>query len=36
VALLPDYNLEDGFHPNAAGHRRMAENMWPYLEPLLR
>lgn len=36
VALLPDFNLEDGFHPNAAGHRRMAENMWPYLEPLLR
>ena len=36
VALLPDYNLEDGFHPNAAGHRRMAANIWPYLEPLLR
>jgi acyl-CoA thioesterase I len=36
VALLPDFNLEDGYHPNAAGHRRMAENMWPYLEPLLR
>ena len=36
VALIPDLNLEDGFHPNAAGHRRMAENMWPYLEPLLR
>jgi acyl-CoA thioesterase-1 len=36
VALNPDFNLEDGFHPNAAGHRRMAENMWPYLEPLLR
>lgn len=36
VALLAEFNLEDGFHPNAAGHRRIAENMWPYLEPLLR
>ena len=36
VALLAEYNLEDRFHPNAAGHRRIAENMWPYLEPLLR
>ena len=36
VALIPSLNLEDGFHPNAAGHRRIAENMWPYLEPLLR
>ena len=36
VALNPDYNLEDGFHPNATGHRVIAEAMWPYLEPLLR
>ena len=36
VVFDPDYNLGDGFHPNAAGHRRIAENMWPYLEPLLR
>ena len=31
-----ELNLEDGWHPNAAGHRAIAENMWPYLEPLLR
>ena len=32
----PALNLLDAFHPNAAGHRRIADNMWPYLEPLLR
>lgn len=32
----PDMNLADGWHPNAAGARRIAENMWPSLEPLLR
>lgn len=32
----PDMNHADGWHPNAAGARRIAENMWPYLEPLLR
>jgi acyl-CoA thioesterase-1 len=29
-------NLPDGFHPNAAGMRVIADAMWPYLEPLLR
>lgn len=29
------YNLADGIHPNAEGARRIAENMWPYLEPLV-
>lgn len=29
-------NLGDGLHPNLAGHRRLAENLAPYLEALLR
>ena len=32
----PDLNLPDGLHPNAAGMRVIATEMWPYLEPLLR
>lgn len=36
VAGRAELNLEDGWHPNAAGARVMADNMWPYLEPLLR
>jgi acyl-CoA thioesterase I len=36
VAANPGLNLPDGIHPNAAGHRVMAERIWPYLRPLLR
>jgi acyl-CoA thioesterase-1 len=36
VALNPDMNGPDGIHPNAAGARRIADTVWPYLEPLLR
>jgi acyl-CoA thioesterase-1 len=36
VAGIPKYNQDDGVHPNAAGARIIADNMWPYLEPLLR
>jgi len=36
VALVPEMSGPDGVHPNAAGARRIAENVWPYLEPLLR
>jgi acyl-CoA thioesterase-1 len=36
VAAVPGLNLADGIHPNAAGHRRALENLWPSLEPLLR
>jgi len=28
-------NLPDGIHPNAEGHRRIAERVWPHLQPLL-
>ena len=36
VALIPEMNMADGIHPNAAGARRIADNVWPYLEPLVR
>jgi len=35
VAGEPDLNLEDGIHPNKKGHKIVAENLWPYLKPLL-
>lgn len=35
VAAEPGLNLADGIHPNAAGHRRLAENVLPWLQPLL-
>lgn len=35
VALIPDMNGPDGVHPNTAGARRIADNVWPYLQPLL-
>ncbi|MDQ3395894.1 MAG: arylesterase [Bacteroidota bacterium] len=28
-------NLQDGIHPNEAGHKRLAENVWPELKPIL-
>ncbi len=36
VAGDPDLNLPDGMHPTAEGHRRLADTLWPALEPLLR
>jgi lysophospholipase L1-like esterase len=35
VALDPELNGEDMIHPNAAGARRIAATVWPYLAPLL-
>jgi acyl-CoA thioesterase-1 len=31
----PDLNLPDGIHPNAVGHRVVAENVLPHLRPLV-
>jgi len=36
IAADPDLNQADGIHPNAAGQRRLAENVMPYLEVILR
>lgn len=35
VGGVPDLNLDDGIHPNAEGHRRMADMAWTHLRPLL-
>ncbi len=36
VAADPRLNLADGIHPNAAGHRAIAERVWPHLAALLQ
>jgi acyl-CoA thioesterase I len=36
VAGNPSLNLPDGIHPNAAGQKILAENVWRVLEPLAR
>jgi len=36
VAGDPGLNLPDRVHPNAAGHRILAENVWRVLEPVVR
>lgn len=35
VALKADMNMRDGIHPNAAGAERIADTVWPYLQPLV-
>src|SRR6266568_4031078 len=36
VAGDPSLNLPDGIHPNAAGQRILAENVWRVVEPVAR
>jgi acyl-CoA thioesterase I len=36
VSGNPSLNLPDGIHPNAAGQRILAENVWHVLEPVAR
>ncbi len=36
VAGDPPLNLPDGIHPNAAGQRVLADNVWRILEPIAR
>src|ERR1700758_255002 len=36
VAGDPTLNLPDGIHPNAAGQKILAENVWRMLEPIAR
>ena len=36
VAGRPKFNLPDGIHPTAEGHKIVAENVWAVLEPVLR
>lgn len=35
VAGNPEFNLDDGIHPNVDGHRLVAENVWKTLSQLL-
>ena len=35
VGGVPELNLDDGIHPNAEGHRRIAEQAWVHLRPIL-
>jgi acyl-CoA thioesterase-1 len=36
VGGIPTLNLPDGIHPNPAGHKIIAENVWQVLEPILQ
>ncbi len=36
VGGVPEMNQGDAIHPNEAGQRKVAENVWAVLEPVLR
>lgn len=36
VVLNPDLNGDDEIHPNAAGAQRIADTVWPYLQPIIQ
>jgi acyl-CoA thioesterase-1 len=36
VAGVPALNQADGIHPNAAGAKRVADLVWPYVERAAR
>ena len=36
VAGFPEMNQPDGVHPTAAGQKKIAETVWPYLQPMLQ
>lgn len=36
VAMDPKLNQPDMSHPNAEGHKRVAETVWRYLDPVLK
>jgi acyl-CoA thioesterase-1 len=36
VAGDPELNQPDGIHPTAEGHRKVAENIWKTLKPVLQ
>jgi acyl-CoA thioesterase-1 len=35
VGGMPAMNQPDAIHPNAEGHRKVAEHVWKTLEPLV-
>lgn len=35
VGAVPEFNQPDLIHPNAAGHEKLAANVWATLQPLL-